>query len=467
MQNHTLTTPVMQARLLRLSLFSIHYRDMRLAVFISCLLCLPFFAGAQGPSDNDTTRVLSLEDCIHFALKNQPALKQSLIDESIAHTNNLIGLSGWMPQVMGSATFDHYFQLPIAFSGNTEFPSGTFYSATPSITASQTLFSSDVLFAARAAHLFTEYSKQNTVYTKINLVSNVTKSFYDLLLTIQQINVLKEDTARLGKNERDTYHQYKSGLVDKVDNKQAKIALNNAVAQLKNAMETVGAKYSTLKQYIGFPDKQEFTVEFDTTEMLQEVYFDTTEMLDYSKRIEYQQLLVSKRLQRETTSYYQLSFLPSLSAFYNYTPEYQSDTYSTLFNQSYPYSLFGLSLNLPIFQGFKRLENIHKAKLEEQRTDWDIVNTKLGINAEYVHALADYKSNYMNLHEQGENVQLAKEVYNIVQLQYKEGVKTYLNVIVAETDLRTSQINYLGALFQLLSSKIDLQKALGDININP
>jgi len=446
--------------------------NRRLSLSISFLMftvfcCFPFALSAQGMADNDTTKVLSLEDCIHYALKNQPALKQSLIDESIAHTNNLIGLSAWMPQVVATAGYNRYFQLPEAFSGNTEFPSGTFYSATPSITASQTLFSSDVLFAARAAHLFTQYAQQNTVYTKISLVSNVTKAFYDLLLTIEQINVLKEDTARLGKNERDTYHQYKSGIVDKVDNKQAKIALNNSVAQLKNATETVGAKYSTLKQYIGFPDNQEFTVEFDTTEMLQEVYFDTAEMLDYSKRIEYQQLLLAKRLQRETTSYYQLSFLPSLSAFYNYTPEYESDTYSTLFNQVYPYSLFGLTLNLPIFQGFKRLENIHKAKLEEQRTDWDIVNTKLGINAEYIHALAAYKSNFVNLQEQGENVQLAKEVYDIVKLQYKEGVKTYLNVIIAESDLRTSQINYLDALFQLLSSKIDLQKALGDININP
>jgi outer membrane protein TolC len=62
-----------------------------------------------------------------------------------------------------------------------------------------------------------------------------------------------------------------------------------------------------------------------------------------------------------------------------------------------------------------------------------------------------------------ENLEIAREVYNTIQLQYKAGVKTYLDVIIAETDLRTSQVNYTNALYQLLSSKLDVQRALGTI----
>jgi outer membrane protein TolC len=80
--------------------------------------------------------------------------------------------------------------------------------------------------------------------------------------------------------------------------------------------------------------------------------------------------------------------------------------------------------------------------------------------------LANYKSNLYNLQALEENKQLSLEVYNIVQLQYREGIKNYLNVITAESDLRTSEINYLDALFQLLLSKIDLQKAMGNISTN-
>ncbi len=54
----------------------------------------------------------------------------------------------------------------------------------------------------------------------------------------------------------------------------------------------------------------------------------------------------------------------------------------------------------------------------------------------------------------------------MVSLQYREGVKTYLDVIVSQSDLRTSELNYYNALFQLLSSKIDLKRALGTLNID-
>ena len=63
-----------------------------------------------------------------------------------------------------------------------------------------------------------------------------------------------------------------------------------------------------------------------------------------------------------------------------------------------------------------------------------------------------------------ENLQLANEVYNTIQLQYKSGVKNYLEVITAETDLRNAQVNYTNALYQVLSAKVDVQQALGVIN---
>ena len=65
-----------------------------------------------------------------------------------------------------------------------------------------------------------------------------------------------------------------------------------------------------------------------------------------------------------------------------------------------------------------------------------------------------------------DNVALAKNVYDIVSLQYQQGVVPYLNVITAESNLITSQIGYLNALFQVLSNKVDLQRAMGIIYYN-
>jgi len=135
-----------------------------------------------------------------------------------------------------------------------------------------------------------------------------------------------------------------------------------------------------------------------------------------------------------------------------------------LYNQSFPSAYAGLTLSIPIFQGTKRLQNLAKARLEVERTDLDLINTRNVINTQYIQALASYKSNYNNWQVLKQNVDLAKDVYNVVSLQYREGIKTYLDVIVAQSDLRTAELNYFNALFQVLSSKIDLEQSMGKIS---
>jgi outer membrane protein TolC len=128
---------------------------------------------------------------------------------------------------------------------------------------SQAIFSPSLIYAYRSAPLYTKQSQQATDSTKIFLVSSVSKSFYNVLLTLEQINVLKEDTARLGKNLRDAYHQYKGGIVDETDYEEAEITLNNSVAQLKQATQNVVPQYAGLKRLIGYPADQQFNVSFD------------------------------------------------------------------------------------------------------------------------------------------------------------------------------------------------------------
>jgi outer membrane protein TolC len=135
-----------------------------------------------------------------------------------------------------------------------------------------------------------------------------------------------------------------------------------------------------------------------------------------------------------------------------------------LYNANYPNSFAALTLSLPIFQGGKRKFSIAQSEWELKRLDWGMVNLKNAISAEYAQALASYKSQLAVYQAIKENLDLAQEVYDVIRLQYQSGIKAYLEVINAETDLRTAKINYYNTLFQVLSSKIDLEKALGQIN---
>jgi len=441
-------------------------------LFLSHILIFsPVVLFAQTAADT-TTAVVTLKQSIDFAIRNQPQLKQANIDEQINERDIKISLSNWLPQIGTTGQYQHYFQRPAQIAqGSGTGGSGAGQQnlaiahnvSTLGVQASQVIYNNDVLQASRASKYSRQYYKQNTQGSKIDLVSDVSKAFYDVLLSQRQLDIIKEDIVRLRRSLKDAYSRYQAGVVDKTDYKQATIALNNSLASQKQIQEAINSKTALLKQIMGFNPERQLTLSYDSARLQGEAVIDTNQVLNYSNRIEYQLLQTQKNLLNLNVSYYKWGWLPSLSAVGGYSLAYFNDTFSKMYNDAYPTSFAGLSLSIPIFTGGKRLQNLAKARLQVERSDLDLVNSRNTINTEYTQALANYKSNYYNWQTLNENVTLAKDVYKVVDLQYREGVKTYLDVIVSQADLRTAELNYYNALFQLLSSKIDLERAMGTL----
>ncbi len=195
--------------------------------------------------------------------------------------------------------------------------------------------------------------------------------------------------------------------------------------------------------------------------MEREIVLDTLQTANYESRIEYQQLLTTQNLQMDNLKYYKWGYLPTVSLVGNYNFSFLNDDLLRLYSNNYPSSYAGLAVSLPIFQGTKRTQQVRQAELELKRVDYDMLSLRNSVNTEFEQAMGSYKSYLNQYYILRDNLELAKDVYNTIELQYKAGVKAYLEVITAESDLRTAQINYADAVYQVLSSKIDVQKALG------
>jgi outer membrane protein TolC len=194
------------------------------------------------------------------------------------------------------------------------------------------------------------------------------------------------------------------------------------------------------------------------------VLADTSALAVWSNRVEYQQLQTQLRMLEANVRYVKWSWLPAASIFGSYNIAAQSDGLSNLYRRLFPNSLAGITVSVPIFQGNKTKLQLQLARLQVQRAGWDVLNLKAAINAEYSTALAEYRAALANYNTATSNLSLATDVYNTVRLQYRSGVKTYLDVIGAETDLRGAEINRLNAIFNLLSSRLDMQKAEGTLH---
>ena len=431
-------------------------------LFLTCLIFISFRSTAQQQSDS-TLQDATLQNCITYAVEKQAVVQQAQIDEAITEEAIKSKLSEWFPQVNFNYTFQHNFQVQTSVIGGNPVKLGVDNTSGLSFTLNQPIFNRDVLLASRTRADVRRQAKQNTESVKIDVAANVSKAFYDVLTTEQQIKVADENMVRLERSYKDAYNQYQAGITDKTDYKRAAIALNNTKAAKKSYEVLLKARIENLKAQMNYPVEASLKIVYDSTQMEKEILLDTTQTPDYTRRIEYQLLSTQQKLQEANVQYNKWSFLPQLSANGAYNLNYLNNDFNKLYNQSYPASYAGLTLSFPIFQGGKRKYEIQQAKWQLRRTSLDIVNLRNAVNAEYNGALANYKSNYAGYMATKENMVLAKEVYDIIQLQYKSGIKTYLEVITSETDLRSAQINYYNALYELLASKIDVQKAVGAI----
>ncbi|MDR7130494.1 outer membrane protein TolC [Algoriphagus sp. 4150] len=408
--------------------------------------------------------VLTLEQVVEFALERSPIIRQAQLDREIGDRNIKSNLADWYPQITASAAGAYNIKLQQQIIGDQLITFGQPYNSNVLLQADQTLFNRDQLFASKSSKYYRQQLEQVIEDARINTVVDVSKAFYSILLSEEQLKILDQNLDRLEKQYKDAYSRFDAGLVDKTDYQRASIALTNVKSDRNRVANSFDAKYDYLKQLMGYPDSLDFRIEFDVEGAVGNIAGDAADPLILENRIEYQLLKTQQTLNEIQTGYEKWNYLPQLSAYYRYNWNYFSPNFSDLYNTSYPISAVGLNLAIPIFQGGKRVHKVKAAELQVERGNVEIENLGNQIKTEYSTALADYNSSIYQWQMIRENMEMAEEVYNIIKMQYDEGIKAYVELVVAETDLQTAQINHINAFYQVLEDKLDLEKALGTIN---
>lgn len=437
----------------------------RTAILLAiCALFRTSVSLAQSPTDLSASP--NLQELIDYALANKISITSAKIAEEIGEKSISSSLSGYLPQVSGTGTFNHYLQIPSNIIGGNVIQMGQQNSSVVGAQANQALLDPNLLQASKTAKFIREQNKQNTENEMINTVVDVSKAYYDILTTEEQIKIIEENITRIQRQFNDAKVRYDVGLVDKTDFKRAQISLNNAQADLKKTLEFRKYKYDYLKQLLAIDSSFPMDLSFNDENLESKMVLDTTETLFMDNRIELRQLENQQQMQLVNTQYQKWKLLPTLGVYANYQVNFFNPTVANLYQRGFPNSSVGLNLSIPIFQGLRQRHEIRKSELQELQLNWQMKDLKNQIGAEHSAAMANYKAYLTDWKNTKDNVELSEEVYNTIKLQYDEGIKTYLDLMTAETDLRTSQLNYLNALYAVLSSKIDVEKALGTIQIN-
>ena len=440
----------------------------KILFFLSCLIAFSSDVFGQAASVKEFT----LREVLAIGLEQNPVFLQYKNQESIVGYQVKANLSGWLPEVIIDGDYRRFFSQPTAIFPDFNNPeSGQFqevrtgipFNSSINFSVNQQVINNELIRSHHQASPLKKQATQSLEDFKIELVTQLTSTFYEALLAQEQVQLTQEDIRRQEKQLQDAKLLYETGITDQIDYKRALINIQNSQSALYEYREEIKIKTAFLNSLMGLPKDSILKLTASFEELLSEIDLDTLQQPTVGNRIEYQLLETQRGLQEAEISYQKRKFIPTVAAFYNYNILYLSPIGSELFDQGYPFSLIGIRLNYPLFQGGRRIFESREAALQLNYLELEQQNFNNQVNAEHQEALSRYKNQLYLFNIQERNKKLAEEIYEVVTLQYESGIKNFLEVIIAETDLRTSRINYTRSLFAVLTSKLEVQRTRGQV----
>jgi outer membrane protein TolC len=416
----------------------------------------------------------SAAQAVDYAKKNSVQVRNALLDIRIRQQGNREITSAAFPQMSGSVNVTKYIDLPTSLIPAEFFggPAGTFipvqfgteYNGTYGFTIDQLLFDGQVFVGLQARKASIDFYTQAAQVTEEQIKANVYKIYYQLVVGQKQISTIDANITRAEKLLSDTRALFENGFRERLDVDKTTVNLANLRTERIKVENTIKTGLIGLKYLMGMPVNAELVLTDTLSDdaIKQNILADSVR---YEDRKEYQLLQTQIKLNKYDIKRHQFTYIPTVRLNGNYSRNAQRNSFDFFKGGRdwFTITYIGLSINVPIFDGFAKDSRIKSARLALQKSENQLAGLENQIDQEVNTAQIDMRDAIITLDMQKKNMELANEVYNQTKIKYDNGLGSNLEITNAETDLRTAQNNYYSALYDAIIARIDYLKAIGKL----
>lgn len=438
------------------------------------LISILFTTSAVFADDSNVIN-LSLNECLKMAVERNINIKMVRIEKEKNKYKESETRSILLPKVNLTGSFQDYIKLPttvlpgdmIGRPGTTmPIQMGTHFNTSLTASMSMVLYNQTALTALQLSKKMTGISDLSIEKASEELALEIAKLYFLTLTTSQQKEILEKNIARTQKIKDITKILVDNGMGKQVDYNRVSVSIENLYTQLNNVNAAQEQQYNMIKYMLDIP-LEKVVVLTDKSE-LQLLNSEPTMRSDFSNHVDIQLLEYQKELNALNQSVVKSGYLPSLAIAGQYAFQGMRNSFKNYFNDSpenkwYSMSLIGLNLSIPIFDGLEKNSKLQQIKLDYEKTEEQLANTKQRFNVNYQNALTNYNNSKSNVERQKLNIELAEKIYDETSLKYREGVATMSNLLQDEMSLSSAQSNYLNALYSLKESELKLISISGEI----
>jgi outer membrane protein TolC len=418
-------------------------------------------------------QALDLKTAMKYAVQHHASIQKANTEIDKGQQMVREALSPGLPQLSANAQILNNLALrtslvPAEFFGGApgEFQQvqfGTNWNGSAGVQFSQLAFDQTWLIGLKATRAVTDFYKIMLDKTKEDVVYEVAKLYYQIQLSRTNRGILNANLDQIKGLLTVTSKQFDNGFAKKIDVDRLRVQRSNLETQITNLDLQIGQSEQALKFAMNMPLETDIVLTDTITESTSTSVDFATIQPTYDQKPSLQALRKQVELYGYDERRWKAGYYPSANLFANYTYEWQANNISDLTNGQlwFDFSQIGLSINIPIFDGFLKNSKIQTARLNSLQTEQDYRLALMGLQLQHQTAISTMRVYQNSLRSVQDTRQVAEEVYRVAQSRFREGLAPITELLDAETSMRQAQSNYITNLAQMKLAEIDLLNANG------
>lgn len=342
--------------------------------------------------------------------------------------------------------------------------------------------------------------------SRIVLVNEVKKAYYNVLLAERSLEVLRASETNLAHTVNEIQNKYDNELASEYDLITAQVRLSNLKPTILQTENSINVAKKLLKMYLSFPEEVEIEIQGDFVDLTNELTLGYIPTQDVSNNSDIRSLDIQINVLQEQLKLQKTARMPYISAFANlqiygrdplnmsdlFSAESQGEPFagtmnwegedgskgswtgrdmwqsslmpppsSSSFLWTNPFAV-GVQISIPIFSGFtntrkeKQIQN-SIGQLQHQRGYLED-----GVNVDLDNAINEILTSAAMVNANALTIEQAQKGYDISKTRYNAGMGTMLELNSAELQLTQAKLNHTQAIYDYLSAQADYDKIIGN-----
>ena len=462
-------------------------------------------ASAQVTAMSDSVLVLDMDKALTIALSESPTIKIADLDVKKKDYSKREAIAGLLPKIDASASYQRalkkqrmymsgrsfdigamvgeylapiYEALRIPFPGNDEstegesssnegFEVGLDNTYSMGFTASLPIIAPQLWKSIEISALDIENALEAARSSRLSLINQVQKAYYNVLLCQDAYNVLRIQYNNAKLNAEMYASQYEQGTASEYDVLRSEVAVRNIEPSLLSAENAVKLSNLQLKVLMGI-DADINVVINDKLENYEQAMYDITMSIDRSldNNTNLRQLDLQTEMLKKTATLQKFAYIPTLAAQFSYSWISMSDGNMFENFKFNPYSTLAVSLNIPIFSGGSRYYKVKQAEANVAQMGFQRDNLVRSLDMQVEAQIDAISKSVKQISSNKKGVEQAEKAYAIMQKSFEIGSATFITLNDAELALTSARLSYSQAIYDFLAGVSDIDLLLGNTDLS-